>query len=99
VTGVAAELLRDYPDQRIGVEGHTSKAPLPSGLWQSHHHLSVTEAMGVYNLLVTQTRLRPGQLVVAGHGANYPLVSNATPAGRQRNHRVELVIYPDKPGG
>jgi flagellar motor protein MotB len=96
VTSVAAVLARDYPDQRIGVEGHTSKGPLPSGIWQSHHHLSVTEAMGVYNVLVTRTRLKPSQLVVAGHGANYPVVSNATPAGRQRNHRVELVIYPDK---
>ena len=99
VKGVAVGLVRDYPDQRIGVEGHASKDPLPSGLWQSHHHLSVTEAMGVYNVLVTRTRLKPGQLVVAGHGANYPIVSNATPAGKQRNHRVELVIYPDKAGG
>lgn len=98
VTSLAAELVRAYPDQRIGVEGHTSKDPLPSGPWQSHHHLSVTEAMGVYNVLVTRTRLKPAQLVVASHGANYPVVSNATPAGKQRNHRVELVIYPDKPG-
>ena len=98
VMSVATELIRAYPGQRIGVEGHTSKGPLRSGLWQSHHHLSVTEAMGIYNLLVTQTQLKPAQLFVAGHGSNYPVVSNATPAGKQRNHRVELVVYPDKPG-
>ena len=33
---------------------------------------------------------------LVAHGANHPLVSNATAAGRARNRRVELVIYPDR---
>jgi outer membrane protein OmpA-like peptidoglycan-associated protein len=30
------------------------------------------------------------------HGSNHPLVSNATPAGRARNRRVELVVYAER---
>jgi outer membrane protein OmpA-like peptidoglycan-associated protein len=33
------------------------------------------------------------------HGANHPVVSNATAAGRTRNRRMELVIYPERIGG
>jgi outer membrane protein OmpA-like peptidoglycan-associated protein len=35
------------------------------------------------------------QFFVVGHGANHPVVSNATDAGRSRNRRIELVIYPE----
>ena len=35
---------------------------------------------------------------VVGHGSNHPVVSNATPAGKERNRRVELVVYPEQVG-
>jgi outer membrane protein OmpA-like peptidoglycan-associated protein len=38
-------------------------------------------------------------MFVAGHGGNHPVVSNATAAGRERNRRIELVIYPEQVGG
>jgi flagellar motor protein MotB len=28
-------------------------------------------------------------------GDNHPLVSNGTPAGKAKNRRIELVVYPD----
>jgi flagellar motor protein MotB len=52
--------------------------------------------MTVYDVLVNRTRLQGNQLFVAGHGSNHPIVSNATPEGKQRNRRVELVIYPER---
>jgi flagellar motor protein MotB len=96
IVGVATELARDYPQQRIGVEGHTSNVAISGNLWRSHHHLSYAEAMAVFDVLTTQTKLKPAQLIVAGHGANYPVMSNGPPAGKERNHRIELVVYPDK---
>ena len=35
------------------------------------------------------------QLFVVGHGGSHPVVSNATDAGRARNRRIEVVIYPE----
>lgn len=95
VTEVAAELARAYPEQMIGIEGHTDSDPIQNALWRNNTQLSVGRAMAVYEVLVTQTRLRPKQLFVVGHGANHPVVSNATPAGKLRNRRVELVVYPE----
>jgi chemotaxis protein MotB len=96
---IAAELSRNYPDQIIGVEGHTDTDPIRNSRWVSNHQLSVGRAMAVYDYLTTRARMRPDQLFVAGHGPNHPVVSNATPAGKERNRRVELVIYPERPAG
>lgn len=96
ITDAAVEVVRSYPDQMIGVEGHTDSDPARSWQFHGNHQLSATQAMVVQEVLATKTRLRPEQLFVAGHGANCPVVSNASPSGKQRNRRVELVIYPEK---
>ncbi len=96
ITSVAAEIARLYPEQIIGVEGFTDTDPVPPGLWRNHTQMSISWAAAVHDVLVTQTALRPEQLFVAGHGSAYPIMSNGTAAGRARNRRVELVIYPEK---
>ncbi len=96
ISDVAAELVRTYPDQIIGVEGHTDNDPIAGNQWRNNHELSVARAMTVYDVLVNRTRLQGNQLFVVGHGSNHPIVSNATIEGKQRNRRVELVVYPEK---
>ena len=95
IVRIAAELLSAYPNQMIGLEGHTDNEPVQGGAFRDSHELSVAQAKAVYEVLVSRTRLQPGQLFLAGHGANHPIVSNATLEGRRRNRRVELVIYPE----
>jgi flagellar motor protein MotB len=99
ITDAAAEIARTYPDQMIGIEGHTDSDPVTGGQWHNNHELSVARAMTVYDVLVNRTRLQPNQLFVMGRGSTNPIVSNALPEGRQRNRRVELVIYPEKKSG
>jgi flagellar motor protein MotB len=94
---VAAEIERTYPEQIIGVEGHTANET-PPPQWGSPHQFSMAEATAVFDYLTARTHLRPNQLFLVGHGGNHPVVSNATPAGQARNRRVELVVYPDKFG-
>jgi flagellar motor protein MotB len=96
ISDVAAEIVRTYPDQMIGIEGHTDNDPSAGNQVRNNHDLSVARAMVVYDVLVARTRLQANQLFVVGHGSNHPLASNATPEGRQRNRRVELVVYPDR---
>jgi flagellar motor protein MotB len=96
ISSVAAEVVRTYPDQIIGVEGHTDNDPIAGNQWRNNHELSVARAMTVYDVLVTRTRLQGNQLFVVGHGSNHPIVSNATLEGKQRNRRVELVVYPER---
>ena len=94
VQGIASELLRNYPDHLIGIEGHTDGAPLASAQHPTSHHLSVAQATAAYERLLAGG-VPAGQLFVIGHGANHPLVSNATAAGREKNRRLELVVYPE----
>lgn len=94
----AGEIERQFPSRAIGVEGHTDTTWVRAGGWAGNHQLSVAQALAVYDYLSMHTRLRREQLSIAGHGPNHPVVSNATPSGRERNRRIELVIYPDEVG-
>jgi hypothetical protein len=94
----AAELRRNYPEQIIGIEGYTDSDPIAGGQWRNNHELSAARAMAVFDVLVSSGRYRADQLLVVGHGPNRPVVSNATLEGKQRNRRVELVVYPEKRG-
>lgn len=91
INTIAAEISRNYPNNRIGIEGHTDSAPLVNRQWQNNHEFSAGRAMAVYNVLVQQARMNPAQLFVAAHGSNHQAYSTGPP-----NRRVELVVYPEK---
>ena len=90
---VAAAIAQNYSQNIVGVEGHTDTRPLGA---TSNHQLSADQALAVFRVLTSRNRLPVQQLFTVGYGANHPRASNATPAGRQKNRRIELVIYPDK---
>lgn len=98
LTQVAKELERVYPGHFVGIEGHLDTEPLQSGTWASAHQLTAARAAAVFDFLTTRTTLKESQLFIVAHGANHPLVSNATAAGRARNRRVEIVVYPERIG-
>lgn len=95
IRSVASDLLSNYPDQIIGIEGHTDGAPVASPVYPTSHHLSVAQATAVYEAIRRSTNVPAQQLFLIGHGANHPQVSNGTEAGRRQNRRVELVVYPE----
>ena len=96
IHSVAAELSRNFPDNIIGIEGHTDDQPTHSQQHPSNHHLSVAQALAVYNALIKRGTVPASQLFVIGHGPNHPVVSNATESGKTRNRRIEMVVYPER---
>jgi chemotaxis protein MotB len=90
---VAAAVQRNYQRQRIVVEAHTddSLGANPTGA----HLLTTNQAQAVFQQLVQRGRLPARQLSVLAMGENHPLASNATPAGKAKNRRIEIVVYPD----
>jgi chemotaxis protein MotB len=96
IADVAAEIARTYPEQMIGVEGYLDNDPTAQNQLADNHELTVARAYTVYHVLVTRTKLQGKQLIVVGHGSNQPVCSNGSPEGKERNRRVELVIYPEK---
>jgi flagellar motor protein MotB len=91
---VAADLAQNYPQQLVGIEGHTDGGPMMSSQYPSDQHLAVAQATAVYDAL-SRAGMQPRQLFIVGHGSAHPVVSNATDAGRARNRRIEVVVYPE----
>ena len=98
---IAMAIGQNYPRQRIAIEGHTDAAPAAgvAGQAASNHHLAASQAQGVFEQLTRRNRLPARQLFVVAHGDNHPRASNATPAGRAENRRIEIVIYPETYAG
>ena len=96
---VAEAIAEHYPRQIIGIEGHTDTDPPTGTAWATSHRLSVDQALAVLDHLGRNPSLSARQLSAAGHGPNFPLASNATPAGKARNRRVEIVVYPETVDG
>jgi flagellar motor protein MotB len=92
---VAADLAQNYPQQLIGIEGHADGSPMTSPQFPTDQHLTVAQAMAVYDVLTRVGGMPARQLFVVGHGSAHPVVSNGTDAGRARNRRIEAVIYPE----
>lgn len=92
---VATELARVYPNHFIGIEGHLDSEPLPAGAQLPPHQLTAARAAAVFDFFTSRTSLPGRQLFLVAHGPNHPVVSNATAAGRARNRRIELVVYPE----
>jgi flagellar motor protein MotB len=90
---VAADLVQNYPQQLIGIEGHGDGSTSPQ--FPSDQRLTVDQAMTVYDVLTRAGGMPTKQLFVVGHGSAHPVVSNATEAGRARNRRIEMVVYPE----
>lgn len=92
---VADAIARNYAKQRIGIEGHTDGAPTLGGFAYTDHQLSTAQALAVFDQITQRNRLSPTQFLTVGHGTNHPRYSNAALGGRERNRRIEFVIYPD----
>jgi outer membrane protein OmpA-like peptidoglycan-associated protein len=82
------EVLRQYPDRDILVEGHT--ADVVGGL--DPQTLSENRAAAVGNELVASGVRKSDQIVYKGWGASRPVASNDTEAGRAKNRRVEITL-------
>jgi outer membrane protein OmpA-like peptidoglycan-associated protein len=82
-----ADALRRNPTWRITIDGHTDAI----GSAQANMDLSQRRAESVRTALVDRYGIPAGGLSTRGYGATVPKDTNATPEGRARNRRVELI--------
>ena len=90
--GALVTFLNENPERNVLIEGFTDSV----GSDELNLGLSQRRADAVRTALVERgiagTRIR-----THGYGKSFPVASNDTPAGRQQNRRVEIVI--SDPGG
>jgi outer membrane protein OmpA-like peptidoglycan-associated protein len=72
----------------LEVVGHTDN----KGTSVYNQQLSEQRAKAVADYLIAQLKLSPQIITIRGMGSLLPVSSNTTPAGRQRNRRVEIIL-------
>ncbi len=82
-----SQLLKDYPDRKILVEGHTDNTGSPD----HNQMLSEKRADAVKSYLVSKG-VSPERIEAKGYGDKSPVAANDTTEGRQLNRRVDIII-------
>jgi chemotaxis protein MotB len=89
-----AIVLKQFPDRRFMIVGHTDNQPVRGGRYRSNWELSTARAVHVTQFLV-DAGLPARNLVAAGHGEHDPVAKNNTDKNREKNRRIEIVLVPD----
>jgi chemotaxis protein MotB len=93
-------LLKEVPDRRVVVKGHTdsqSIGPSLKQLFTSNQELSRARAAEVAGYVSKENGISPQNVSVVGLSATKPVASNGSEAGRKKNRRIEIVLLPAEP--
>ena len=86
-----ATFLKQYPERKAQVEGYTDS----TGSANYNQELSDRRAHAVRASLLDMG-VSSDRITTHGYGKESPVASNDTPAGRQMNRRVEIILSDDK---
>lgn len=86
-----SNLLSNFSNEII-VEGHTDNVPINHGYYQSNWELSTDRAVKVVRYFTEKKGLNSSKYMAIGCGEFRPIATNATPEGRQKNRRVNILI-------
>lgn len=92
-----ADILKNYPDREIRIEGHTDDLPLSSELkrkYESNWELSAIRAVNVLKFLVYGQGIDKDRIAAVAYGQFRPRVPNTSTENRVKNRRVEVVLLP-----
>jgi chemotaxis protein MotB len=98
---IAILINLDTAKHPVDVEGYTDDVPIHTTEFPSNWELSTGRATNVLEYLLGH-HVPGGRLRASGYADHDPVASNATPAGRDTNRRVEIVfdrIYPAPSAG
>jgi outer membrane protein OmpA-like peptidoglycan-associated protein len=82
-----AKILNKYPDTNIMIEGHTDD----TGTDEHNMILSKDRAQSV-SLYLATLNVQSARFSITGYGETQPIVTNDTPAGQQKNRRVDVAV-------
>ena len=85
------KILKESPNMVV-VEGHTDNVPISTPEFPSNWELSTARAISVARYIFQTGNIDAARFTVAGYGEYHPMATNATPEGRQKNRRVEILL-------
>jgi chemotaxis protein MotB len=84
------------PEVQVQVRGYTDNVPPPKDSpYQDNWELSAARAITVVKQLI-KDGVKPTRLSAGAYGQYHPIATNATPAGRAKNRRVDIVFFAQK---
>jgi chemotaxis protein MotB len=89
-----ADVLAKNPDIDILIEGHTDNVPIKTAIYKDNWDLSVARAASIVRMLTDQHKIPATRVTASGRGEFVPRESNATPEGRAKNRRTEIILSP-----
>jgi chemotaxis protein MotB len=90
-----AAILKQMPDRRFMVAGHTDNVPVPpTSQFKNNLQLSTSRALNVTEQLIA-SGMNPAHVSASGYSEYEPVRENTTDAGRQENRRIEIVLLPN----
>ena len=87
-----ATSLNANPDTDIKIVGHTDS----TGKVDYNQTFSEKRAKSVYDYLMEDQGISSTRMTFEGKGIHEPVADNATPEGRAKNRRVEILILPNQ---
>lgn len=88
-----ATVLKTIDGRHFQIAGHTDDVPISTARFPSNWELSAGRALEVTHFMISEG-LRAEALSAAGYGEYDAVATNATPAGRQKNRRIEITLVP-----
>lgn len=86
-----SEVMTQY-NNPLRVEGHTDNVPISTTAFPSNWELSTARATNGLKYLLKNFDVDPDKISATGYAEFRPLADNATPDGRAKNRRVDLVM-------
>lgn len=85
-------VLKDFPEYKVAVDGHTDNVPITGALmarFPTNKELSEARAVSAAKALADGGR---ANATTTGYGDTKPVEPNTTAAGRAKNRRVEVRV-------
>jgi len=82
-----SDFLQQNPERQVLIEGFTDSR----GSEQYNQQLSERRAKAAAQALIADG-VASDRIATRGHGEKYPIATNDTDAGRQKNRRVEILL-------
>ncbi|MCL2282714.1 MAG: flagellar motor protein MotB [Fibromonadales bacterium] len=87
-----SDVIKNSPDLKVRVEGHTDNVPMHSQRYRNNWELSSARSLSVVQLLSSQTGIRPENMSAVGYGEYRPVAPNSTNEDRAKNRRIQIFV-------
>ncbi len=89
-----AEVLKAVDHREFQIAGHTDHLPIRYGAFRDNWQLSAARALRVM-LYLEKCGVAAQRLSASAYADTQPIADEATPEGRQKNRRIEIVLLPN----